>query len=46
MNPCARGETMEMYRNIIGKQSSFVISTDSDFFKFLKSSDAEAMFEE
>lgn len=46
MKPCAKVETMEMYRNTIGKQSSFVISTDSDLFKFLKSSDAEAMFGE
>jgi len=33
-------KTMEMYRNTIGKQSTLVLSTDSDLFKFLKSSDA------
>jgi hypothetical protein len=31
---------MEMYRNTIGKQSTLVLSTDSDLFKFMKSSDA------
>lgn len=35
-------KTMEMYRNTIGKQSILVLSTDSDLFKFLKSSDAKA----
>lgn len=34
-------ETMEMYRDTVGKQSTLVLSTDSDLFKFLKSSDAE-----
>ncbi len=34
-------KTMEMYRDTIGKQSTLVLSTDSDLFKFLKSSDAE-----
>jgi len=34
-------KSMEMYRNTIGKQSTLVLSTDSDIFKFLKSSDAE-----
>jgi modulator of FtsH protease HflC len=33
-------KTMEMYRNTIGKQSTLVLSTDSDLFKFLKSSDS------
>lgn len=33
-------KTMEMYRNTIGNQSTLVLSTDSDLFKFLKSSDA------
>jgi len=33
-------KTMEMYRSTIGKQSTLVLSTDSDLFKFLKSSDA------
>ena len=33
-------KTMEMYRNTIGKQSTLVLSTDSDLFKFMKSSDA------
>ncbi len=33
-------KTMEMYRNTIGSQSTLVLSTDSDLFKFLKSSDA------
>jgi membrane protease subunit HflC len=32
-------KTMEMYRKTIGKQSTLVLSTDSDLFKFLKSSD-------
>ncbi len=32
-------KSMEMYRNTIGKQSTLVLSTDSDLFKFLKSSD-------
>jgi membrane protease subunit HflC len=32
-------KTMEMYRNTIGKQSTLILSTDSDLFKFLKSSD-------
>jgi hypothetical protein len=31
---------MEMYRNTVGKQSTLILSTDSDLFKFLKSSDA------
>ncbi|QTN31325.1 protease modulator HflC [Akkermansiaceae bacterium] len=35
-------KTMEMYRNTIGKQSTLVLSTDSDLFRFLKSSDATA----
>jgi hypothetical protein len=29
-----------MYRNTIGEQSTLVLSTDSDLYKFLKSSDA------
>ena len=33
-------KTMEMYRKTITKQSTLVLSTDSDLFKFLKSSDA------
>ena len=33
-------KTMEMYRNTLGKQSTLVLSTNSDLFKFLKSSDA------
>ena len=33
-------KTMEMYRNTIGKESTLVLSTDSDLFKFMKSSDA------
>ncbi|WP_411825637.1 protease modulator HflC [Luteolibacter sp. AS25] len=36
-------KTMEMYRNTIGKQTSLVLSTDSDLFKFMKSSDAPAL---
>ncbi len=32
-------KTMEMYRETIGQQSTLVLSTDSDLFKFLKSSD-------
>jgi membrane protease subunit HflC len=36
-------KTMEMYRNTIGKQSTLVLSTDSDLYKFMKSSDAEAL---
>lgn len=32
-------KSMEMYRNTIGKQSTLVLSTDSDLFKFMKSSD-------
>jgi membrane protease subunit HflC len=35
-------KSMEMYRNTIGKQSTLVLSTDSDLFKFLKSSDPVA----
>lgn len=31
---------MEMYRKTIGKQSTLILSTDSDLFKFLKSADA------
>ena len=31
---------MEMYRKTIGKQSTLVLSTDSEIYKFLKSSDA------
>ena len=31
---------MEMYRETIGKQSTLILSTDSDIYKFLKSSDA------
>jgi membrane protease subunit HflC len=34
-------KSMEMYRNTIGKQSTLVLSTDSDLFKFMKSSDAK-----
>lgn len=45
-NPKASGlyefiKSMEMYRNTIGKQSTLVLSTDSDIFKFLKSSEPE-----
>lgn len=32
-------KTMEMYQNVIGKQSTLVLSTDSDLFKFMKRSD-------
>lgn len=31
-------KSMEMYRKTIGKQSTLILSTDSDLFKFLKSS--------
>ena len=31
---------METHREIIGKQSTLILSTDSHLFKFLKSSDA------
>jgi hypothetical protein len=31
---------MEMYRKTIGKQSTLILSTDSEIYKFLKSSDA------
>jgi hypothetical protein len=34
-------KTMEMYRSTIGEQSTLILSTDSDLFKFLKSSDAD-----
>lgn len=34
-------KTMEMYRSTVGKQSTLVLSTDSDLFKFLKSADAD-----
>ena len=34
-------KTMEMYRNTIGKQSTLVLSTDSDLFRFMKSSDVQ-----
>jgi hypothetical protein len=30
---------MEMYRKTIGKQSTLVLSTDSEIYKFLKSSE-------
>lgn len=33
-------KTMEMYRKTIGQKSTLILSTDSDLFKFLKSSDA------
>ncbi len=33
-------KTMEMYRETLGKQSTLVLSTNSDLYKFLKSSDA------
>jgi len=33
-------KTMEMYRKTIGKQSTLILSTDSEIYKFLKSSDA------
>jgi len=33
-------KSMEMYRTTIGKGSTLVLSTNSDLFKFLKSSDA------
>ncbi len=32
-------KSMEMYRKTIGSESTLVLSTDSDLFKFLKSSD-------
>ena len=32
---------MEMYRETIGKQSTLILSTDSEIYKFLKSSDPE-----
>ncbi|MEP2775477.1 MAG: protease modulator HflC [Luteolibacter sp.] len=32
-------KTMEMYRNTVGAQSTLILSTDSDIFKFMKSSD-------
>jgi hypothetical protein len=32
---------MEMYRKTIGSESTLVLSTDSDLFKFLKSSDGK-----
>jgi len=35
-------KTMEMYRKTIGKESTLVLSTESDLFKFLKSSDPAA----
>ncbi|MDP4898453.1 MAG: protease modulator HflC, partial [Akkermansiaceae bacterium] len=35
-------KTMEMYRNTVGEKSTLVLSTDSDLFKFMKSSDAAA----
>lgn len=35
-------KTMEMYRNTLGKQSTLVLSTDSDLYRFMKSSDAAA----
>ncbi|MFK7850345.1 MAG: protease modulator HflC [Akkermansiaceae bacterium] len=35
-------KTMEMYRETIDKQSTLVLSTDSDLFKFMKSSDASS----
>ena len=33
---------MEIYRKTIGKQSSLILSTDSDIYKFMKSSDSVA----
>jgi len=33
-------KSMEMYRRTIGSESTLVLSTESDLFKFLKSSDA------
>lgn len=33
-------KSMEMYRNTIGQQSTLILTTDSDLFKFMKSSDA------
>ncbi|MFD2257522.1 protease modulator HflC [Luteolibacter algae] len=35
-------KTMETYRETVGKQSTLVLSTNSDLFRFLKSSDAES----
>ena len=32
---------METHRKTIGKQSTLILSTDSEIYKFLKSSDAE-----
>ena len=37
---------MEMYCNTVGKQSTLILSTDSDIYKFLKSSDAAKTGEE
>lgn len=34
-------KSMEMYRKTIGSESTLVLSTDSDLFKFLKSSDGK-----
>ena len=34
-------KSMEMYRKTIGSESTMVLSTDSDLFKFLKSSDGK-----
>lgn len=36
-------KTMEMYRDTVGAKSTLVLSTDSDIFKFMKSSDAVGM---
>ena len=35
-------KTMEMYEKVIGSQSTMLLSTDSDLFKFLKRSDGES----
>ncbi len=35
-------KSMEMYRRTIGGDSTLILSTDSDLFKFLKSSDGKA----
>jgi modulator of FtsH protease HflC len=34
-------KTMEMYQKVIGRQSTMVLSTNSDLFKFLKNSSGE-----
>jgi len=39
-------KTMEMYHKTIGKQSTLFLSTNSEIYKFLKSSDAAPLFGE